>query len=133
MDEKHGALDCNELKEKIRKLEIEQKRILHEALESKQWRSPEELKEYAGLTLSEIAVVISYAGYSPRVEILNTAKADIWIEVTEEGFLKILTMHSRRYEDYDEEVFDEEKNDGSYGNSETDRLLHGFFWFEENN
>ena len=130
MGEKHGGSVCNELKEKIKKLKMEQERLLNEAVEAKQWRSLAELKEYAGLALTEIAVIISDAGSSPRAEILNTSKSDIWIEITEEGFLEILTMHNRILEIYDEEIFDKETIDGSYGNSETERVLHGFLWLE---
>lgn len=69
-------------------------------------------------------------GSLAEVELLDISKNDIWLGITEEGYLKIITVFSREYDDYEEEVFDELIDNGSHYCRDIDRCLYGFLWMD---
>lgn len=119
------------LRQKFNDLEKEMTQLFEKVLAKKLWHPPEALKDYAGERLWRIAIVVSDSeGSSAEIELLDTSKNDIWLGITEAGYLKIITVFSREYDDYEEEVFDELMDNGSYYCYDTDRCLHGFLWID---
>lgn len=119
------------LRQKLNDLEKEKEQLFEKILAKKLWHAPEELQEYAGEILRRIAIVVSDSeGSSAEIELMDISKNDIWLGITKEGYLQIITIFSREYDDYEEEVFDELMDNGSNYCCDTDRCLHGFLWMD---
>ena len=82
------------------------KALFTEVIENKLWHKPDELRQYSGKTLDEIAVVISDSPRrDPHVEVWGE-EGNTWLGITDDGYLRRMIVHDiDEYDAYDDEVF----------------------------